>query len=146
MAKIVYGVSGEGSGHSSRAREMIAHLEQLGHAVKVASYDRGYANLKDDFDVFETEGLHIASSDNRVSKVKTFTQNLQRLPQGHKKLHALRKNIFKQIPPLPTEPEQFLNEPIALLYRFVPRFMPVKFQSAYITSITSWAISFTSMS
>ena len=72
MAKIVYGVSGEGSGHSSRAREIINHLEQLGHTVKVVSYDRGYRNLKNDFDVFETEGLHIASSDNRVSKVKTF--------------------------------------------------------------------------
>jgi uncharacterized protein (TIGR00661 family) len=78
MAKIVYGVSGEGSGHSSRAREMIIHLENLGHVVKVVSYDRGYNNLKDDFDVFETEGLHITSSDNRVSKVKTFTENLQR--------------------------------------------------------------------
>ena len=52
MAKIVYGVSGEGSGHSSRAREMISYLEQLGHAVKVVSYDRDFNNLKDDFDVF----------------------------------------------------------------------------------------------
>ena len=95
MAKIVYGVSGEGSGHSSRAREMINHLQQLGHIVKVVSYDRGYRNLKEDFDVFETEGLHIASSDNRVSKVKTFTDNLQRLPRGHKKLNSLRKDIFK---------------------------------------------------
>ena len=99
MSKIVYGVSGEGSGHSSRAREMIKHLEQLGHIVKVVSYDRGYSNLKYDFDVFETEGLHIASSDNRVSKVKTFTANLQRLPQGHKKLNAVRKTIFKQFRP-----------------------------------------------
>ena len=100
MAKIVYGVSGEGSGHSSRAREMIKHLEQLGHAVKVVSYDRGYENLRYDFDVFETEGLHIASSDNRVSKVKTFTENLQRLPKGHKRLHVLRKKIFKQFRPV----------------------------------------------
>jgi uncharacterized protein (TIGR00661 family) len=75
MAKIVYGVSGEGSGHSSRAREMITHLQDLGHIVKVVSYDRGYNNLKADFDVFETEGLHITSLDNRVSKVKTFTDN-----------------------------------------------------------------------
>ena len=73
MAKIVYGVSGEGSGHSSRAREMVSHLQQLGHTVKVVSYDRDYKNLKEDFDVCETEGLHIASSDNRVSKVTTFT-------------------------------------------------------------------------
>ena len=99
MAKIVYGVSGEGSGHSSRAREMIHHLEQLGHTVMVVSYDRGYRNLKPKFDVFETEGLHITSADNRVSKVKTFTENLQRLPRGHKKLNALRKNIFKKFRP-----------------------------------------------
>ena len=64
MAKIVYGVSGEGSGHSSRSREMLTHLKDLGHDVMVVSYDRGYNNLKDDFDVFETEGLHIASLDN----------------------------------------------------------------------------------
>jgi uncharacterized protein (TIGR00661 family) len=72
LAKIVYGVSGEGSGHSSRAREMIHHLEQLGHTVRVVSYDRGYRNLKNDFDVFDPEGLHITSADNRVSKVKTL--------------------------------------------------------------------------
>ena len=95
MAKIVYGVSGEGSGHSSRAREMLDHLLQLGHFVKVVSYDRGYRNLTKDFDVFETEGLHIASSDNRVSKVKTFTDNLQRLPRGHKRLNA-RSLFFAQ--------------------------------------------------
>ena len=99
MAKIVYGVSGEGSGHSSRSREMLAHLRVLGHDVIVVSYDRGYANLKDDFEVFETEGLHIASLDNRVSRVKTFTDNLQRLPKGHKKLQMLRKGVFKKFRP-----------------------------------------------
>ncbi len=99
MAKIVYGVSGEGSGHSSRSREMLTHLQGLGHAVKVVSYDRGYANLNADFDVFETEGLHIASLDNRVSKVRTFTDNLKRLPEGHKKLQSLRKDVFKKFKP-----------------------------------------------
>ena len=99
MARIVYGVSGEGSGHSSRAREMISYLEHNGHTVKVISYDRGFNNLKDDFDVFETEGLHIASSDNSVSRVKTFTDNLQRLPRGHKRLQALRKDVFKTFQP-----------------------------------------------
>lgn len=99
MTKIVYGVSGEGSGHSSRSREMLTHLQQLGHWVKVVSYDRGYANLKDDFDVFEIEGLHIASLDNRVSRVKTFTDNVQRLPAGHKRLQMLRKEIFKKLQP-----------------------------------------------
>src|SRR5512145_2769819 len=99
MAKIVYGVSGEGSGHSSRAAEIIPFLEGLGHQVKVVSYDRGYKNLKDSFDVFETEGLHIASVDNKVSIVKTFTDNLMRLPEGHRALQLLKKTLFKEFGP-----------------------------------------------
>ncbi|MBN1904570.1 MAG: hypothetical protein JW927_05680 [Deltaproteobacteria bacterium] len=99
MAKIVYGVSGEGSGHSSRAAEIIPFLEGLGHQVKVVSYDRGYKNLKDAFDVFETEGLHIASVDNKVSIVKTFTDNLMRLPDGHRALQLLKKTLFREFEP-----------------------------------------------
>ncbi len=99
MARIVYGISGEGSGHSSRAREMMAHLLASGHEVKAVSYDRGYRNLKDDFDVFETEGLHIASEDNRVSIVKTFTDNLSRLSDGVRRRRELRRSLFKEFRP-----------------------------------------------
>ena len=99
MAKIVYGVSGEGSGHSSRASEIIPFLINIGHEVKVVSYDRGYKNLKDSFDVYETEGLHIASVDNKVSIVKTFTENLMRLPEGHRALQFIRKELFKNFKP-----------------------------------------------
>ncbi len=99
MARIVYGVSGEGSGHSSRAREMAGHLPRLGHDLWLVSYDRGYRNLRDDFRVFETEGLTIASSDNKVSIVKTFTENLRRLPSGHRKLQELRQQLFKDFQP-----------------------------------------------
>lgn len=98
MATIIYGVSGEGSGHSSRAKEMASFLQSIGHRVKIVSYDRGYANLKDQFDCFETEGLHIASEDNQVSVVKTFTDNIARLPAGFKKLNQLR-DLFKQLQP-----------------------------------------------
>jgi uncharacterized protein (TIGR00661 family) len=99
MAKIVYGVSGEGSGHSSRARVVLEHLVKSGHAVKVVTYDRGVRNLGDDFDLFETAGLHIASVNNRVSPLKTLLTNLQQLPDGHKKLNELRKDIFKGFAP-----------------------------------------------
>jgi len=99
MAKIIYGVSGEGSGHSSRAAEIIPFIEDLGHDVKVVSYDRGFKNLKDNFDVFQVEGLHIASLDNKVSVVKTFTDNLKKLPEGHRTLKALRNEIFKKFNP-----------------------------------------------
>ncbi len=99
MARIVYGVSGEGSGHSSRAREMANHLVRQGHDLWLVSYDRGYRNLQGDFRVFETEGLTIASADNRVSVVKTFTENLKRLPEGHRKLQQLREQLFKDFQP-----------------------------------------------
>ena len=99
MARIVYGVAGEGSGHSSCAREMAAHLREQGHDLWLVSYDRGYRNLKDDFRVFEVEGLCIASEDNKVSVVKTFTENLKRLPEGHRRLQELRQELFKQFQP-----------------------------------------------
>ena len=51
---------------------MITHLLKMGHTVKVASYNRGYSNLKDDFDVLEIEGFSIISEDNKVSIGKTF--------------------------------------------------------------------------
>jgi uncharacterized protein (TIGR00661 family) len=99
MAKIVYGVSGEGSGHSSRARVIAAHLRERGHDLWLVSYDRGYQNLKDDFRVLEVEGLCIASEDNKVSVVKTFTENLKRLPAGHRTLQQLRRQLFKEFQP-----------------------------------------------
>ena len=97
--RILYGVSGEGSGHSSRAREVIRHLEVGGHTVRVASYDRGYRNLKDDFEVMEIEGLSIATSDNRVSLVRTFTENLARLPEGWRSVRELRRWGFREFEP-----------------------------------------------
>lgn len=63
MVKNVYGASAEGSGHSSRAHEIITHIEGLGHIVTAVSSDRGYQNLKDGFDLFENEGLNMASFD-----------------------------------------------------------------------------------
>jgi uncharacterized protein (TIGR00661 family) len=95
----VYGVSGEGSGHSSRARVVAAHLEARGHRVTIVSYGRGYENLHERFDVFQTEGLHIATRDNEVSKSRTFMDNLQRLPQGRRKLNAIKKELFQDDPP-----------------------------------------------
>ena len=98
MARLIYGVSGEGSGHSSRAREMLTHLRSAGHTVKVASYDRGYRNLAPDFDVLEIEGLHIASVDNRVSVVETFVDNISRLSDGIRRLNDLRE-LFHEFQP-----------------------------------------------
>ena len=91
MAKIIYGVSGEGSGHSSRARLIASHLVAQRHQVKIVSYDRGYRNLKDDFDCLEIAGLTIVSVDNKVSKLKTLSANLAKIPEGRSTLSDLRQ-------------------------------------------------------
>lgn len=99
MAKILYGISGEGSGHSSRAREMLTHLIAQGHDVRAISYDRGYKNLKNDFDVHEIVGLTIVSEDNKVSPIRTVLENLRGLKDGIRSFHTTRRKFFKQFKP-----------------------------------------------
>ncbi len=98
MSRIVYGVSGEGSGHTSRAREMVRHLLDKGHDVRVVAYDRSYASLKDEFDCLEIEGLHIVSRDNRVSALGTLAHNLHRARKAIARNRALRQ-LFDQFQP-----------------------------------------------
>lgn len=93
MSRILYGVSGEGSGHSSRASLIAAYLENQGHQVKIASYDRGYRNLKDQFDTLEIAGLTIVSEDNQVSALKTITANLAKIPSGTRSLKQLKQTF-----------------------------------------------------
>ncbi|MEM7306102.1 MAG: glycosyltransferase family protein [Planctomycetota bacterium] len=98
MARILYGFSGEGSGHSSRSREMMTHLLESGHEVLGASYDRGYRNLKDDFELIEIEGLSIASVDNQVSVRKTVTENLAKISEGAASVRRMRE-VFRDFAP-----------------------------------------------
>ena len=49
--------------------------------MHVASFDRGYRNLKDDFDVTEIDGLRLAYVENRVRYRKTVLRNLLHLPK-----------------------------------------------------------------
>jgi uncharacterized protein (TIGR00661 family) len=76
MANILYGVNGEGSGHSTRAREVLTHLERSGHTVHVVSFDRGLANLRADFDVTEIFGWRLAYVNNQLRYRRTLARNL----------------------------------------------------------------------
>ncbi len=93
MSRILYGVSGEGSGHSSRAMEIGRHLLAEGHQLKMVTYDRGLKALAGEFDCFAIEGLHIVSDDNRVRPLKTVWNNLRRAPRAVRRLVALRRMI-----------------------------------------------------
>ena len=88
MANILYGVNGEGSGHSTRAKEVISHLQQHGHTVHVVSFDRGLKNLGE-FEVTEIYGLHLEYVNNRVRYKKTVAKNLLAVPKAAKSTRDL---------------------------------------------------------
>jgi uncharacterized protein (TIGR00661 family) len=90
MANILYGVNGEGAGHSTRAREVLSHLVAQGHSVHVASFDRGLRNLSTDFDVTEIYGFRFAYVNNGVRYKRTIAKNLITVPQAARSLSRLK--------------------------------------------------------
>ncbi len=86
MAKILYGVCGEGSGHSSRAKEIITHLKEKGHEIKILSYDRGLKNLSQHFEVEEISGLSFHYGKNEVQFIPTIFDNTIKLPKFQQSL------------------------------------------------------------
>jgi uncharacterized protein (TIGR00661 family) len=95
MANILYGVNGEGAGHSTRAKEVLSHLVVKGHTVRVASFDRGLQNLKPHFDVTEIYGFRFAYVNNRVRYKRTIARNLITVPQAARSL-SLLKNLVDE--------------------------------------------------
>jgi uncharacterized protein (TIGR00661 family) len=89
MANILYGVNGEGSGHSTRAKEVISHLQQQGHTLHVVSFDRGLRNLSESFPVKEIFGLTLTYVNNRVRYKRTLASNLIKAPRAARSLKAL---------------------------------------------------------
>ena len=90
MANILYGVNGEGAGHSTRAREVLSHLVAQGHTIHVASFDRGLRNLSQQFDATEIYGFRFAYINNRVRYKRTIAKNLITIPQAARSLARLK--------------------------------------------------------
>jgi uncharacterized protein (TIGR00661 family) len=93
MANILYGVNGEGAGHSTRAKEVLAHLVARGHVVHVASFDRGLRNLSGQFEVTEIYGFRFAYVNNRVRYKRTIAKNLITMPHAAKSLSRLKELV-----------------------------------------------------
>lgn len=91
MASILYGVNGEGSGHSTRSKEVISHLQENGHTVHVVSFDRGLRNLKSSFEVTEIFGLRLTYVNNQVRYRRTLARNLFRAPKAARSIHRLMR-------------------------------------------------------
>src|SRR6202795_1133011 len=93
MANILYGVNGEGAGHSTRSKEVLTHLREQGHTLHVASFDRGMQNLRDQFEVTEIFGFRFAYVNNRVRYKRTIAKNLITVPQAAKSVSRLKDLI-----------------------------------------------------
>jgi uncharacterized protein (TIGR00661 family) len=91
MANILYGVNGEGSGHSTRAKEVISHLQEVGHTVRVVSFDRGLRNLSEAFDVTEIFGFRFAYVNNRMRYRRTLAKNLITAPRAARSIARLTR-------------------------------------------------------
>jgi uncharacterized protein (TIGR00661 family) len=91
MANILYGVNGEGSGHSTRAKEVISHLQRQGHRLHVASFDRGLRNLRESFPVTEIFGLQLTYVNNRVRYKRTVASNLVKAPRAARSVKQLSR-------------------------------------------------------
>ncbi len=93
---ILYGVAGEGFGHSSRALSIASYLESKGHKVVIVTYGQAYKVLKNKFDIFRVKGLHLIFEKSVLKKHRTFAYNLKHFPKNlkrWKKFHKLMKEF-----------------------------------------------------
>lgn len=81
---ILYGVPGEGLGHATRSKVVIAHLLAQGHTVRVVSSSRAYHMLAANFPglVHEIRGFHLAYRELTVSKARTAALTLRTAPDN----------------------------------------------------------------
>ena len=81
---ILYGVPGEGLGHATRSKVVIAWLLEQGHDVRVVSSSRAFTLLDKTFPgrVLEIKGFHLAYKQLTVSKSRTLGLTLRTAPEA----------------------------------------------------------------
>jgi len=107
MAKIIYGVAGEGFGHSSRSHLIGQRFLDAGHDVMFVGSDKSLLYLRQYFPqrVREIFGLSFAYVNGRVDKSETLKTNLLNLPEGNKQNDELFKQYFR-----PFEPDLVISD------------------------------------
>lgn len=97
MARIIYGVAGEGFGHSSRAHIIGKRLIDSGHEVMFAASNKSLAYLRQYFGdaVKEVFGLSFHYKDGVISPFETVKNNLAQFPQANRINDDLFKNHFE---------------------------------------------------
>ncbi|MFA5124605.1 MAG: MJ1255/VC2487 family glycosyltransferase [Patescibacteria group bacterium] len=96
--RIIYGLAGQGFGHSARSREILKHLAAAGHDIKVFTYGQGAFFLHHDFDVFEIPGLTLSYKNNKVRYFKTLLDNTKKVYGQTRQWNKIKK-VFKDFAP-----------------------------------------------
>ncbi|HQK20080.1 MAG TPA: glycosyltransferase family protein, partial [Polyangiaceae bacterium] len=79
--RVLYGVVGEGMGHATRSKVVIAHLLENNHRVRIVVSGRAYHFLKKHFDdVVEIQGLSITYDDGAMDRDRSVLDNMMRSP------------------------------------------------------------------
>jgi uncharacterized protein (TIGR00661 family) len=89
MAKILYGVNGEGFGHAARSLIVINHLKQAGHEVTVISYGKGWQFLSQTSPVELIAGASLTYENNEVKYFKTVIKSFLRSAETLKSVEAV---------------------------------------------------------
>jgi uncharacterized protein (TIGR00661 family) len=95
MARILYGVAGEGFGHSSRSELLGEHLIKTGHEVLFAASRKSLAYLQPTFreQIREVYGLSFYYRNGRIHPLRTVLQNLS----GYRKGFMTNFRLFSEI-------------------------------------------------
>lgn len=90
--RILYGVCGEGFGHSSRAKEIIEHLKKKGHKILILTYGQAYPVLKD-FNTIKISGIHLEFNKNKLLLSKTVKQGVKSISKNIYNFKSIKEKI-----------------------------------------------------
>ena len=93
MARIIYGVAGQGFGHAARSHETLIHLKRQKHQLMILAYNQSADMLSKDFPVVVIPGLGLNYQNNKLSYWRTFYDNALTIVRGTTKWPSLYKKI-----------------------------------------------------
>lgn len=116
MAKIVYGLSGQGFGHSTRSKEIIRHLKSQGHEVLIFTYGQSLF-LLNKYNPLEIPGLTLTYKNNRLSYKRTLYRNALNMIRHTKNWEKIRLHFKYFDPDLVITDFEPLTSLLAKMYR-----------------------------
>ena len=136
MAKILYGICGEGLGHASRCRILINHLKK-NHDIRIVAGGKAYKFLSKEFEnVEEIESPRLIYSDGDVrlfrSIISMLYKSISKTPLSYLKIRKIIKDFKPDVCITDAEPISHLaarfskikrmsiDNPQALVYRKYP--------------------------